>query len=260
MARAWCRMGLRFAAGVWIVLFSGVNAPITAAEPREFVGQTREFRVSVDGKERGKCTMRIDRLDNGVDRLRVESQIRFNLAVYQYRYASTATEIWDEGRLVELESASDYNGTRYSVKAGVNGKALRVTVNGKGSQADLDTWVTSYWQLPERLDIAEKAEADRVVSIDGRSTGAKPKPQRITLLDSDRGRVLRGELFYVGDETISVAGKRRAVKHYRVVGDAQAHLWYDAGLRLVRQESIDQGHETSLELVSITDNTKTPRP
>lgn len=226
-------------------------------KPREFEDQTREFRVSVDGKERGKCTMRIDRRDDGADRLRVDSQLRFNYVVYEYKYASTGTEIWKEGRLIELDNSSDYNGTRYAVKAEIGTKKLQVTVNGKPTHfAEPDAWVTSYWHLPRHLVHPGEVPREGVVPAGGPTPLAASKTQIVPLLDSDQGRALRGELRFVGDEPIVVAGDRKTAHHYRVTGDVKANLWYDASLRLVRQESVDQGHETTLELIRITDHSK----
>lgn len=217
-------------------------------------GETREFRVSVDGKERGRCTMRIDELQSGHVRLRVNSQIRVNYFVSEYRYASSATEIWNDGRLAELEATSDYNGTRYAVRVEPGSRGLHVTVNGRSPQrVDSDVWVTSYWHLPERLERAEAEHRGRVVPSGGPAQ-TKPKPRMIPLLDSDQGRPLRGELRYVGEDLIDVAGKQKPARHYLVTGDVKADLWYDALSRLVRQESVDQGHETTLELIRVTEH------
>ena len=67
------------------------------------------------------------------------------------------------------------------------------------------------------------------------------------------GAALRGRLQRLGEDPVPVAGKRRTCVHYRVGGDVQVDLWYDADRRLVRQESVDEGHDTVLELMRITD-------
>lgn len=258
MAGNWRGIGRRGSAWLWLALlvstFAGDSRrPVAAAEPRTTDSQTREFRVSVDGKERGKCTMRIDRREDGADQLRVDSQLRFNYAVYQFRYSSSSVEVWNDGRLIELDCSSDYNGARYAVKALSETKGLRVSVNGRFARADADTWVTSYWHIPERLARLAEGTDEGVIRADGTDQFAKPKPQIIPLLDTDQGRILRGELLYVGEDPVVVAGKRQPARHYRVTGDVRADLWYDSSLRLVRQESVDQGHATTLELVRIAE-------
>lgn len=227
-------------------------AAAPAAELRDLERQTREFRVLVDGKERGKCVMQLTRHDDGTDRVRIDSRLRFNYVVYDYRYASSGSEIWKDGRLIQLENSADYNGTKYVVKAAPSRKGLQVTVNGKASQNEADAWVTSYWHLPERLNLANPAEGKKIVPTAGRQTEATAESRHVPLLDSDKGRALRGRLQFVAEEAISIAGQRKASTHYRVAGDVQVELWYDESQRLVRQESVEEGHKTLLELVKIS--------
>ncbi|HEY2251053.1 MAG TPA: DUF6134 family protein [Planctomycetaceae bacterium] len=219
---------------IWITLTLAFCAWTTAgaAEPKNLERETREFKVSVDGKPRGKCTMQIHHRNDGSDKMSIDAGLSFDFVVYKYRYHSTGTEIWKNDRLLELENTSDFNGTKYVLKAVSGSNGLFSTVNGKKSQLAADAWVTSYWRLPEHLM-------------------AKNAPQSVSLLDSDKGQHLHGKLTYVGDETITVAGKRRSCVHYRIAGDVRVELWYDAARRLVRQESVDDGHKTLLELTRI---------
>ncbi len=234
-----------------LALCLGGAALATAAEPKDVERQTREFRVSVDGKPRGKCTMQIRRREDGTDTVRINSAFSFNFVVYDYRYSSAGTEVWKEGRLVTLENKADYNGTRYHVKANAGEKGLRVAVNEKTSQVDPDVWATSYWHLPERLAQADAAEGKGVVPAAGSRPERKPAAVSISLLDSDKGVKLRGEMKRIGDEMIKVAGKKTACTHYRIRGDVEVDVWYDADRRLARQESVDSGHKTILELTRV---------
>jgi hypothetical protein len=223
----------------------------SAAEPRNLELETREFKISVDGKQRGKCTMQMRRRDDGTDKINIDAGLSFNFVVYEYRYHSKGTEVWKDDRLLELDNASDFNGTKYSVKASSGSKGLHATVNGKKSQVEPDVWVTSYWRLPKYLVQTSAAAQQGVVPAGGNRTPGTKVPQAVSLLDSDKGRNLHGELTHVGDETITVAGKRKTCTHYRITGDVQVELWYDSSRRLVRQESIDDGHKTVLELARI---------
>jgi len=223
-----------------------------AVEPRNLELETREFKVSVDGKQRGKCTMQIRRRDDGCDAMHVDAGMSFNFVVYEYRYHSAGTEIWKDDRLLELENKSDFNGTKYSVKARASSKGLSATVNGKKSELDPDVWVTSYWQLPERLSEMSSSSGKGVVPASGSRSTGKKRSHAVLLLDSDKGQHLRGEMTHVGDETITVAGKRRTCAHYRISGDVDVELWYDPMRRLVRQETAESGHKTLLELTGIT--------
>ena len=53
----------------WLVLAVTGPIPTTAraAEPRTIERETREFKVSVDGKGRGKCKIEITRRDDGTE-------------------------------------------------------------------------------------------------------------------------------------------------------------------------------------------------
>jgi hypothetical protein len=56
----------------------------------------------------------------------------------------------------------------------------------------------------------------------------------------------------VGDETVVVAGRKKACSHYKLTGDVDVDLWYDAEQRLIRQVTVESGHKTVMELVRMT--------
>jgi hypothetical protein len=235
---------LQFVAGLL-----GLAATIAAAaEPREVARETREFKVSVDGKGRGKCTIEISRREDGSDSMHIDAALRFNYVVYDYRYSSAGTEVWKDGRLIRLENAADYNGTKYVVRARADRTGLRLTVNDVTSQIESDVWVTSYWRLPDRL--AQAGEGS-VVPTGGRRPARESRTITIPLLDSDKGRTLSGEVKRIGEETVTVAGRKEPCTHFKITGDVQVDVWYDADRRLVRQESLDSGHKTVMELTRI---------
>ncbi|MGE5192626.1 MAG: DUF6134 family protein [Deltaproteobacteria bacterium] len=242
-----CKSILQMAAA----LLGMAAATVGAAEPQELERETREFKVSVDGKGRGKCTIEISRREDGSDRMDVNAALSFNYVVYEYRYSSVGTEVWKNGRLVRLDNTADYNGTKYVVKAKADQKGLRVTVNDTTSQMEPDVWVTSYWRLPDRLAEADTAAGRRVVPTGGRRPVRKGVTATIALLDSDKGQKLKGEVRRIGEETITVAGKKQTSTHFKISGDVKVDVWYDADQRLVRQETVESGHKTVMELTRI---------
>jgi hypothetical protein len=238
-----------FAVAAAFVEMAGAKS--TAAEPRTLERETREFKVSVDGKGRGKCTIEISRREDGSDRMQIAAALSFNYVVYEYRYSSAGSEVWKDGRLVRLENTADFNGTKYVVKAKADQKEVRVTVNGQSSQVEADVWVTSYWRLPDRLAQIEPAGGSGIVPAGGgrraRQGGAVP----VALLDSDKGQRLKGEIRRIGDETITVAGQKLTCTHFKIGGDVKVDVWYDGDLRLVRQETVESGHRTLMELTRL---------
>jgi hypothetical protein len=217
---------------------------------RNVESQRREFAISVDGTKRGTCTMQIRRRNDGTVRMRSESELRINFLVYRYNYNSAGTEVWKNGRLIAMENVADYNGTQYRVKAVAAGRSLQLTVDGKVSQMTPEAWVSSYWQSPEQLAPGELA--DRTT---GDSGSAIPQEQRgvrfVSVIDSDQGRKLRGNLVRVGEETLTVAGEQKACTHFRITGDTHVDLWYDASGRLVQQDSTESRHRVRFELTEI---------
>jgi hypothetical protein len=48
-----------------------------------------------------------------------------------------------------------------------------------------------------------------------------------------------------------VAGQVQNVNHYRLSGKVAVDVWYDGSERLVRQEWVEEGHRTVLELARV---------
>ena len=238
-----------------VTILCGLCAPAFSAEDAAPVHETREFKVSVDGAPRGKCTMQIHRHADGAESVSINSGLTFDYVVYTYRYTSTGNEVWKDGRLVELENSASYNGKDYRVKGAASSRGLQVTVNGKTSHAHSDVWVTSYWRLPARIERevpAERAGDAQASGTRRRNPGVEDRVLTIALLNSDKGEHCRGRIQRIGDEKINVEGKLHNCTRYRIGGDVQVDLWYDSLRRLVRQESVDSGHRTVMELTRMT--------
>lgn len=250
MMDCYCR-NLWFVAISIVAIESFAAATARAAEPRDLEQETREFKISVDGKERGKCTMTIHSRDDGSEKMQIDAALNFDYVVYVYRYRSAGIEVWKDDRLVELENTADLGKTRYHLLAESTGKGLRLSVDGKKADFPADSWVTSYWRMPDRLAHGEAPARSGVVPAAGTKPAGKGKAIPVSLLDSDKGQKLHGELKFIGAEMISVAGKRRSCAHYRVSGEVQVDLWYDDARRLVRQEGVESGHKTLLELTRL---------
>jgi hypothetical protein len=95
--------------------------------------------------------------------------------------------------------------------------------------ASPDVWVSTYWRLPP----------------------ARFRNQNVPLIDADTGKDLNATLRFVGMENTPVAGQSVQCAHWRITGGVQVDLWYDGYDRLVREESIEDGHKTLLELIQV---------
>lgn len=200
-----------------------------ATEPEVVAKHAREFKVSVDGRVRGTQTMTFSRRSDGSEIMQGETEVVLNFVVYRYRYASTGTEIWKDGRLIQLANESDFNGDKYVIQGSATKQALHYEVNGEAQQAPGDIWAASYWREPDPKRIGKK----------------------VRLLDSDKGRQLIATLEKLEPETISVDSAPIKASHYRMDGDVEVDVWYDKHGFIVRQESVESGHKTLLELTKI---------
>ena len=201
-----------------------------AEESRVTEQQTRTFKVSVDGTERGLMTMQLSKHSDGTESVRGQVELSFNFIVYKYRYASSGTEVWKSGRLIELANEADHNGDKYVVQASAQEQELAVEVNGDSQSTKEDVWVTSYWSEPNSRKIG----------------------QQLTLLTTDKGLMLTGTLQRVGTEQITVAEKSVNATHYQIRGEVEVDLWYDDEHRLARQSARESGHRVLMELTEIT--------
>jgi hypothetical protein len=188
--------------------------------------ETREFNVFVDNKIAGKATMKIERRDDGNIAVACDSSVEVKVLFVTYRYTYTGKELWKDGRLQRLDSSCNDDGKQYVVSAVAEPGGLRVKVNNRERLARPDVWLTSYWGLPD----------------------PKLRGGTIPLIDADTGRDLECKLQHVGAAKMRINGEEKTVNHYRLTGKVQVDLWYDASERLARQEWIEDGHRTILEL------------
>lgn len=65
-----------------------------------------------------------------------------------FRYSHRNTEVWRDGKLLRLDSATDDDGTKYRVSAEATAEGLKVTdAGGRSYIAAPDTIPTSYWNM-----------------------------------------------------------------------------------------------------------------
>ncbi len=191
--------------------------------------ETRDFVVRVDGKPAGEYHLTLHRQEDGVTQVSGDTDVDIRIFLIHYTYRYRGREVWKGGRLQSFSSTCNDNGKRYEVSAVAEEGGLRVRVNGQERMARPETWLTSYWTLPD----------------------AKLREGAIPLLDADNGKELECRIQYVGAVQMPIAGQVQEVQHYRLTGRVQQDLWYDGANRLVRQEWVEEGHRTLLELVRI---------
>ncbi len=210
------------------IVCAGV-ALLLAAGARAAESETRQFAVLVDGKPAGTATMTIQNQDDGSTVVSSETSVMVKILIKRYVYTCRAREVWKDGRLQQASSQCNDDGKQYQVSAVAQADGVHVRVNGRERTTKPEVWLSSYWTLPD----------------------AKIRNQIIPVLDIDNGRDMQVRLQHVGAAQLAVAGQVQNVQHYRLTGTVRIDLYYDAKERLVRQEWVEEGHPTVLELKGV---------
>jgi hypothetical protein len=188
--------------------------------------ERRIFSVTVDRRQGGTNQIVIQSRDDGSTVVTSQADVTVKVAFVTYRYSFRGTEVYKEGKLVKLSSTTNDDGKKHAVSGEASKEGLALTVDGKNQQIKGEPWLTTYWQLPPE---------------------GKRGPN-VTLLDADTGKIIAAKMEKIGVEKIAVLGKGTECVHYRLTGGVQVDLWYDGADRMVRQEMVEDGHRTIMEL------------
>jgi hypothetical protein len=205
-------------------LFLAGAAPARAADT-----EYRTFAIQVDGRPAGDCRMKIERQHDGTEVMsaQVDVHVRFLLS---YTFTYQGGEVWKGGILQSLHSNCNDNGKRYQVAANAAGARLAVRVNGAERSLPADVYTTSFWKVAD----------------------AHHHNQALTLLDVDRGKELARQLHYLGQDDVPVGGQQQKCYHFRVTGGpSPIDLWFDGQQRMVRQDFVELGHRTVVQLTAV---------
>lgn len=222
-----CRLGAPIK--VALLLLCALTAGATRAGAVET--EVRDFAIEVDGKNSGQFVMTITRQDDGTLSMQSQANLRVKSMLYTYEYTFQGTEHWKDGRLVQITSKCNDDGTRYDLSGQADGQSFRLKVNGKERVCRWDMWTTSYWQLADK----------------------RFHNQGVPLLDSDCGKEYAANLQYVGVKQLLVNGQAKNCYQFRVTGGPASpiELYYDEHHRIVREEFTDQGKRIVFNLRSI---------
>ena len=112
----------------------------------------------------------------------------------------------------------------------VEGKQLRARVNGADRAVAGDVWTSTFCKLPD----------------------AKYHNKQVSVFELDTGKEHQGQLQLVGKEQLTLLGRLQECYHFRYTGGASpTDLWFDQYHRLVRQEFVELGQRTIVQLSSI---------
>lgn len=117
-----------------------------------------------------------------------------------FRYEHANTEVWRDGRLVQLDSRTHDDGNDHVVHAEVDGDGLVIEGDHGRIVAEPDILTTSYWH-PET-------------------------PTRDRLLDTQKGRIVEVVHVPSGIDRMAVARDSLEAQRYEASGDLDLTIWY----------------------------------
>lgn len=181
------------------------------------------FEIQRNGEKIGDHRISIHPV-RGKTQVSIKSDIDYRLAfipVYTFNHA--ASELWEQGRFVELNSHTNDNGDTHKVSL-VAGNDL-ATVNSDGSSQNVQGKV-----LPSSLWHFAMTESPRLV-------------------DSVDGEVMHVEVESRKTENVRVRGRDISARYVNMIGDMKRELWYDqAGLLVKVRFKAEDGSEVQFNL------------
>jgi hypothetical protein len=183
----------------------------------------------VDGKRAGAAHITIQKAEDGAVTVSCDTDVTVPVLFMTYKYSYRGREVWKDGKLQRFESNCNDDGKRYVVTAAAEDKGIRVKVNNQERIVSHDIWLTSFWSRPD----------NKVVN------------QTVPIVDADTGRDLDAKVTYVGQEELMISGQSQTLLHYKLAGKVNIDLWFDDADRLARQEFVEDGHKTIVELTKI---------
>jgi hypothetical protein len=202
------------------------------ASARANADELRDFDVRVDGQLAGLYRLNIAADPQGRILVTGHADVRVKHLLFPYTYVFSGSELWQEARLLSFQGESVDGGKKSQVSALFAPAGARISVNGRSHAGKPCAWTTTFWQLPQTA----------------------PNNPSLPLLDVDTGRELEARLERLGQHQMVVGGQTLTVQRYRLSGAMPAELWFDDSRRLVRQESMDDGHRIEWVLKDLRTN------
>lgn len=212
----------------WLLVMGALLGNVVVA--RAASTELRDYQILVEGKEVGQSQMTINRQDDGTTVMKAVAAVRINQLIIKFTFDNETTEWWKDGRLIGLKANTTENKRSTDLTVSADNNRLRLFVNNKERPVQPDIWANSYWKLPD----------------------PKYHNKKVTILEVDGGKVHVALLKYLGTENMAIGSQQEKCYHFRLSGGPNTiDLWFDQYYLLVRQEFVEQGHRTVVQVKSV---------
>jgi hypothetical protein len=160
------------------------------------------FTVLSDGNPIGRHRIAFEYEGDRVEiREKTEIEISF-AAIPLYTFEHHAEQLWRDGRAVRIDSTTNDNGEEFEITVRDTDEGYVRTVNGRVDRFDRSATVLALWN--------------------------KETFKRGAFFSAVEDKTMRASFTYVGKERLTLAGRPVPVQHYRMTGDEEHELWFDA--------------------------------
>jgi hypothetical protein len=210
-------------------LLMGSSAEPLAAIEISGGKEVREFEILLKGNPTGSSKITIEQQPGERTFVTVDAAVTVNVVVYVYKYEFHGTQTWVAGRLEKFDSSSIDGGKKSSLTGIVTPQQSDMIVNNKRLAGPVAAMTTDYWRLP----------------------AMRPGDEMVTAVDATTGAAKKVRINRVADAKVPLGNTMIPCIEYRLTGDVDVHVWLDAQGRVVRQQSVEDGHPTELRLTKI---------
>ena len=158
------------------------------------------FQINQDGSKVGHHTVNFHKIGRN---LHVDIEIDINIqvlfiSIYSYKHRNT--EIWQDGKLLSIETETDDDGEKHWVRGKAEEGVFKVSSSSGDFVAPATIIPTSYW--------SQKTTAQSV------------------LLDTQHGKLLDVTIKELDDTALDSPSVDISARHFVVTGDLDLYLWY----------------------------------
>ncbi|NNG05257.1 MAG: hypothetical protein HKM95_14330 [Inquilinus sp.] len=201
-----------FVAGAGAMGLGLLVPPAVAAHPYR---EPLRFAVFRDGAPLGEHVVTI-RDESGRLTAEIDIRLEYKIGPFTfYRYAHRNIEVWEDGRLVSLDSETYDDGRDYRLTVRQDGRDLLVDGAAGRFRCPPETLTSSYWN--------------------------RETIHRSTILDTQRGRLLSVDVKPAGQDAVVVDGVPVAADRFSVSGDLDLDIWYTSDGRWVKLDFMARG-------------------